>query len=205
MTFSTKMAAFLSGATVSQLNNWAHSSILLPELGTHPRRYSFRDVVALRALAVLRSNVSLQKIRRALATMEYQNFTEHISEYRFATDGTSVKVWTDDGFMDLVANPGQFEFKSLADIYAPFTNFRGRHVPGLLEPAEGIEVRPERLGGSPTVAGTRVPLEMVMELTEGPDGLDADEIGEMYPSVSPQDVRNVISFNAAVEALGMAA
>lgn len=200
MGFSTKMAAFLSGATVSQLNSWARKELLVPEISFNPREYSFRDVVALRALAMLRSNVSLQKIRRALATMEDQNFTEHLSEYRFATDNKSVKVWTEDGFLDLVENPGQFELKSIEDIYKPFRNLNGRKVPHLLHPAEGIEIRIDRLGGTPTVAGTRVPFELVSELACGPDNLTPVEIEQLYPTVSVQDVDNVLSFSAELEA-----
>ncbi len=200
MGFSTKMATFLSGATVPQLNRWARQELLVPEISSKPREYSFRDVVALRALAMLRSNVSLQKIRRALATMEDQNFTEHLSEYVFATDDKSVKVWTEEGFIDLVENPGQFELKTLQDIYASFRNLHGREVPPLLEPASGIEVRIDRLGGTPTVAGTRVPFELVSDLASGPDHLEAEEIEELYPNVSAQDVANVLSFSAELDA-----
>ena len=36
-------------------------------------------------------------IRAALATLHDQEFNEHLSTYRFATDGESVKLWTDEG------------------------------------------------------------------------------------------------------------
>ena len=102
MSYDSKLASFLSGATRSQLDGWAKSGVLRPEISSRPRRYSFRDVVALRTIAKLRSKVSLQKIRAALATLNDQEFNEHISTYRFATDGESVKLWTDEGWLDLV-------------------------------------------------------------------------------------------------------
>lgn len=65
------LAAALSGATTGQLRSWrqdrGNGPVLCPELAAKPALYSFRDVLALRAFAILRQDVSLQKIRKALA------------------------------------------------------------------------------------------------------------------------------------------
>ena len=156
MAYDTYMASYLSGATVDQLRHWARKKILVPEVNDHrPLLYSFRDIVALRAVAKLRAFTSLQRISKALKTLKDQDFTDHLSAYRFGFDGRSIKLWTDDELLDIDKNPGQFEMYTFEDIYKPFENFNHRLVPALLEPSPGITVNPSIMGGTPTVNGTR--------------------------------------------------
>ena len=66
--------------------------------------YSFRDVLALRAFAILRQDVSLQKIRKALATLKRFGEVEHLSSYSLVAEGDSivlVRDGTDDHATDL--------------------------------------------------------------------------------------------------------
>lgn len=199
MAYNVDLASYLSGATHSQLNRWAREGMLVPEVSpSRPKLYSFRDLVALRTISNLRAHVSLQRIRKALDTLQDQEFTEHLSQHRFATDRQSIKVWTDSGFLDLLSNPGQWEFKTFEDIYAPFENFRGRLIPDLRRPSESVEVDPDRLGGEPTVFGTRVSYSLIADLSEGEDGMTPEEIAECYPSVPSRDVPGVLAFDQAV-------
>lgn len=200
MAYEVKLAAYLSGVTISQLEGWAQKDIFQPEIQqARPKIYSFRDLVALRMLAILRHNLSLQKIRQSLDALRDQDFTDHLSVYRFATDGKRIMVHTDEGFMDLTKNPGQWELYDFQKIYESFTNFKGRQVPNLLNPHEGIEVSPGRLGGEPTVTGTRVSYELVRDLTAGDDGMTADEIEEFYPTISSRHVQPVLDFIQEIE------
>lgn len=199
MAYNTKLASYLSGASKAQLDGWARGGVLRPEISSNPRLYSFRDIVALRTIAKLRSMVSLQRIRTALGTMKDQEFTDPLSVYRFATDGKTVKLWTDEGWLDLVANPGQFHLYGLGNIYDSFPNWRGETVPPLLAPHEGIEISPERLGGTPVISGTRIPFDLVVDLCTGSDALDPDEMKEMYPFIQASDVQQAIEFNNVVE------
>lgn len=198
MAYTTKMTQYLTGATESQLNRWAREGILVPEVQkSRPKLYSFRDLVALRMIARLRSTVSLQKIRLALQTLEDYDLTEHLSEYRFATDGKSVKVWTESGFMDVVSNPGQWELVNLADIYDSFVNFRDRRVPPLLEPAEGIRISPDRLGGVPTIRDFRLPFDSVFGWVD--EVVTDEELQEFYPFLTIEDLRNAEAFKLDLE------
>lgn len=102
MAYDTYMASYLSGATVDQLRRWARNKILVPEVNDHrPLLYSFRDIVALRAVAKLRAFTSLQRISKALKTLKDQDFTDHLSAYRFGFDGRSIKLWTEDELLDI--------------------------------------------------------------------------------------------------------
>lgn len=198
MAFDLKMTQFLSGVTEHQLRDWARRGYLEPEVNrSRPMLYSFRDIVALRTIAKLRAFTSLQRIAKALRTLQEQELTEHLSVYRFAFDGKSIKLWDEENLMDLDRNPGQWELYAFDHIYAPFENFRGRTVPDLLNPSPGITVSKGKLGGTPTVAGSRVPFDVITDLLKDPE-LSDDEIQEFYPTVTKQDLSNVARFEQAV-------
>ena len=102
MAYDTYMASYLSGATVDQLRHWARKKILVPEVNDHrPLLYSFRDIVAFRAVAKLRAFTSLQRISKALKPLKDQDFTGHLPAYRFGFDGRSIKLWTEDELLDI--------------------------------------------------------------------------------------------------------
>lgn len=48
---------------------------------------------------------------------------------------------------------------------------------------------PHRMGGAPCIRGTRVPVGMIFNHMDGPDGGTDEEIAELYPSV-PTDAIN---------------
>ncbi|AKK04561.1 MerR HTH family regulatory protein/Protein of unknown function (DUF433) [Corynebacterium mustelae] len=202
MTYTIDVAAYLSGASKDQLQRWARNEILVPEINPErPKIYSFRDIVALRTIAKLRVNNSLQRIRSAIARLSDYDLTEHLSEYKFATDGKSVKVFDEDNahFLNLSKNPGQWDLVNLEDIYAPFMNMQGREVPDLRNPAQGIEINPQRLSGTPTIEDSRVPYDLIVDLFH--DDMSAEEIAEEYPTISLESVGNAIAFNKSIEEL----
>lgn len=56
-----------------------------------------------------------------------------------------------------------------------------------------IEINPNVHFGKPCVAGTRIPVEAVMELIE--EGLSfADIIKDYYPDLTPDDLRACVRF-----------
>ena len=95
MVFPIELAATLSGASRTQLNRWRSTGLLVPEIQAYrPPLYSFRDLVALRAVVFLRAETSLQRVRRAFANLPEMNFSEHPAEYKLATDGRTIVIWT---------------------------------------------------------------------------------------------------------------
>lgn len=198
MAFPLELAATMSGASVTQLRRWNRDGLLVPEVNpTRPMLYSFRDLVALRSVSYLRAETSLQRIKRAFANLPEFEFTDHPSEYEFATDGKAVMIKTDDGYMDLVKNPGQFEFVSLADIFEPFENRRGRKVVAFERPREHLRVNVRRLGGFPVIRDSRVPYDVVADLMSGGD-VSPDEVAEFYPRVSAPAALDAVSFQQEV-------
>ncbi|BCL23484.1 hypothetical protein GCM10017668_53270 [Streptomyces tuirus] len=201
MAYSTRMAAALSGATVGQLRTWrqdrGNGPILRPELATKPALYSFRDVLALRAFAILRQDVSLQKIRKALATLKGFGEIEHLSSYSLVADGDSIVLVGDDHATDLVKHPGQRVIATMADILQEFAPRAGVVVPHLLRPKHHVTVDPDTQGGQPVITGTRVPFDAVAELVE--DGIPPEKIADYYPGVTADAARDAVSFALYVD------
>lgn len=61
----------------------------------------------------------------------------------------------------------------------------------------GIETDPAVLGGKPTIAGTRIGVELILE-TIG-DGETIDEILQDYPRLSREQVRVAIRYGLVLE------
>ncbi|GAA4607962.1 hypothetical protein GCM10023195_30720 [Actinoallomurus liliacearum] len=205
MAYSTRMAAALSGATVGQLRTWrqdrGNGPILRPELAAKPALYSFRDVLALRAFAHLRQDVSLQKIRKALANLKKIGEVDHLSGYSLVADDDSiVLVGDDDHATDLVKRPGQRVIATMADILQEFAPRAGVVVPHLLHPKQHVSVDPETQGGQPVITGTRVPFDAVAELME--DGIPPEKIADYYPGVTADAARDAASFALYVDSYG---
>lgn len=200
MSYPPPLTATLSGATVRQLAYWRKSSLgkpalFEPEFSRSPRvLYSYRDIVALRMFVQLREELSLQRVRKAVRWLELQFPDTHLSAHRIKTvPGTTTAVWfTPDGdYVDVVQEPGQMGFKVvLQDLLSEFTTSKGRRVPNLGEPTQGVLIDPEIRAGFPVIEGTRIPFTLVAGLRD--DGLSNAEICELYPTVTPREVAGAV-------------
>lgn len=59
-----------------------------------------------------------------------------------------------------------------------------------------IEIDPDRLGGKPVVRGSRVPVELVVELVA--DGWSVERIRESYPALTEEDIHACLGCAAAL-------
>lgn len=205
MSFTPVLAAALSGASTRQLSYWRSARtpepLLAPEHYAPRTRvsYSYRDVLALRTFVYLRSqDVSLQRIRKAVASLRMLGEDAHLAAYRLVAMGHDV-VWrrsSDDG-VDLTHSPGQRVLPHLIDVFAPFENQRQQTVVDLRRPRPRISVDPDVRGGFPVISGTRVPYDLVASLVD--DGLDASAIAEIYPSVPVDAAQDAVDFSRYVD------
>lgn len=204
MAFPLALTSVLTGATPSQLHRWAHKGLVVPEVQRNrPPLYSFRDLIALRSMVKLRSEVSLQKISKAFANLDIYDLTEHPASYRFATDGDTIWVEEPGGdgrALDLVKAPGQATVLSFADVFAPFNNFHDQAVVAFTQPAAHVTVRPRRLGGWPTIENTRIGYDTIANLVDG-DSITVDDVPEYYPDVSVEAAKSAIELDNRVRAL----
>ncbi len=200
MAYPQDIAAALSGTSLRQLSYWRSTKLLVPELSRGSKvRYSFRDVVALRTVAFLREEVSLQKVRRAAANLRDLGKREHLSSYKLVADGDSIVLVSGEDFIDLVRHPGQHVLAQMSDVLAPFVNTAGVGVPDFTRPRERLEVDAGVLSGYPVVAGTRVPFDLVAGLVN--DGVPPERISDYYPDVDAEAARQAVDYAGYVEAL----
>jgi DNA-binding transcriptional MerR regulator len=96
--YTRQQAARLTACSVAQLDHWDRTQLIVPgaDEGAGDRSYSFRDLVALRAVrSLLDAGLPLVRIRRALETL--QTTGNDIAGLRLITDGEHVWACRDDG------------------------------------------------------------------------------------------------------------
>lgn len=202
MAFPLKLTSKLTGVTPSQLRRWRSTGLVVPEVRPQrPPLYSFRDLVLLRTLAYLRAETSAQRVAKAFGALDLYDLTEHPSKYRFGTDGDTIVVETSGGqALDLVRRPGQVELFSFSEAFDMFTDFRGREVASLSKPAPGVEVLYGRMGGWPTIEGTRVPYDTIARLVDF-QTINPEDVPNYYPSVSAEQALQAVDFDRKVESI----
>ncbi len=202
MAFPIDLTSVLCGASVHQLRRWRRTIPFIPEARpTLPPLYSFRDVVALRTIMRLRAETSLQKIRTAIQRMPEYGLTEHMSTYMFAVHGKDVMVDTDEGWLDIVDHPGQYELLKLWDIYKPFTTNTGVEVVDFLHPRPHLEVNARKASGWPVVEKTRISYDTIANLIDNVTVFPAD-VARFYPGVDEAAANDAVSLDKQVRAQG---
>lgn len=209
MAYPLKLTSVLTGATPSQLNRWRSSGLIVPEIRPkRPPLYSFRDLLLLRSIVFLRAQTSSQKIHRAFDNLSQAvgfeaglDAVEHPSEYRFGWDGDTIFLGTRDGHaVDILKRVGQQSVFDFQDMLQAFTNFREAPVPEFGRPGRHIELKPKRMGGWPTIEGTRVPYDDIARLVDFVTVLPED-VQDYYPSVSAEAARGAVEFAERVAAV----
>lgn len=200
MAFPADLTSVLTGASIHQLRRWRSSGLAVPEVReSRPMLFSFRDVVALRTIVWLRSNISLQRIRTAFSNLDVLDFTEHPSKYKFATDGKTIVVADEAGLgVDLVKQPGQPSLFTLAEVFAAFDNIHAQPVVDFRRPRKNIAVNGRRMGGWPTVTGTRVTYDAVARLVDNKT-VFIDDVPHFYPGVTAEAAADAISLSEQVQ------
>ena len=201
MTFPIPLASKMSGASINQLRYWHREGILVPEIEhiARPYLYSYRDIVALRTVAWLRSDHSLQQIRKSLDLVRDLDTAAHPSEFKIMKLGKSIGFVrsTDGAMIDVAKEPGQEVLGTLENVFGAFVTRRKKKVDPLLHPRPGVEVNPDRLGGWPTISGTRIPFDTIARLVE--DGsVDPEDAERYYPGVSADAAQDALDYYQSV-------
>jgi uncharacterized protein (DUF433 family) len=191
----------LTGLSARQLSYWDHTGFFSPTLLREHRRrafgriYSFRDVVGLRTIAILRNQhgVPLQELRRVGAWLHEKHDTPW-SSLEFALQGRKV-VFYDPGSRAAVEPRGAGQ-EVLPIALEPIAN-EMRHA------AEGLRNRGRADIGKLSrnryvvhnawvVKGTRIPTAAIWHFHEA--GYSTAAIIKEYPRLTPSDVRAAIKF-----------
>lgn len=201
--FTTEHVCRLTSLSKRQVRYWDDTGFFSPTLiDEHRQRafgriYSFRDVVGLRTIAILRNKhkVPLQELRRVGAWLRREHQTPW-SSLRFALRGRKVV------FMDpLSGTPIEASGRGqtvLSIGLLPIANEMGRAAARLRERQPDQIGKLERkryvVHNAWVVAGTRIPTEAIWNFHEA--GRSAKEIIGEYPRLTPEDVRAAVEFES---------
>lgn len=203
LAFTAEHICRLTGLSSRQLRYWDATDFFSPTLLDDFRRrafgriYSFRDLVGLRTIALLRNKhkVPLQELRRVGEWLHRHHETPWAS-LRFALSGRRV-VFTDptSGAVIEPRGPGQ---QVIPIALEPIANDMRRAADQLRERrADQVgQINRNRyvVHNAWVVVGTRIPTQAIWNFHQA--GYDAAAIVREYPRLTLEDVRAAIEFEA---------
>lgn len=190
--FSIEQVHNLTGLSVSRLTVWDNESFFVPALAYKNRRspysriYSFEDVVGLRTLSLLRERVSMQHLRKAAVVLKAHS-GKPWSELTLYVINREVHY----------RNPGSNTIEGAVSgqiaLAIPLSNV----AEDMLEKAERMRRRDKStvgrieshryvMGGSPVIAGTRIPTSSIRAFSDA--GYNVSAILKEYPDLKRKDV-----------------
>lgn len=201
--FTTEHVCRLTGLSTRQVRYWDDTGFFSPTLVDGFRKrafgriYSFRDLVGLRVIAILRKKheVALQELRRVGEWLR-SHHQEPWSKLRFALAGRVV-VFFDP--ITGVATEARGKGQTVLDVaLEPIAN-------EMREAAERLRERePSQIGqivrnryvvhNAWTLAGTRIPTEAIWNFHEA--GYETAAIVKEYPRLTAKDIAAAIEFEA---------
>jgi uncharacterized protein (DUF433 family) len=203
LAFTADNVCRLTGLSGRQLRYWDATDFFSPELlDEHRRRafgriYSFRDVVGLRTIALLRNThrVPLQELRRVGQWLLDHHKTPW-SSLRFALSGRKV-VFAEPG-SDQFIEPrggGQIIIKIDLELIASEMRREADRLRNRSDDQIGTVVRNRYVVHNAwVVAGTRIPTRAVWNFHKA--GYSAEAILREYPRLTVKDVAAAIDFEA---------
>jgi uncharacterized protein (DUF433 family) len=199
--FTAEHVCRLTGLSARQLRYWDDTEFFSPTLlDDHRRRafgriYSFRDVVGLRTIAILRNHhkLPLQELRRVGAWLKQRHETPWASLH-FALTGK--KVVFVDPVVDVPVEPAGAGQEVLDVMLQPIADDMRRAADRLRErsPDQIGQVSRNRyvVHNAWVIAGTRIPTSAIWNFHEA--GYTSRQIIAEYPRLTAKDIRAAIDF-----------
>lgn len=191
--FSADQVCDLTGLSKRQLAYWDRTDFFSPELVYQRRRvYSFRNLVALRTIALLRRRVPLQELRKVGRWLS-DHYEAPWSSLRFFVAGRAVVFREPETGLEMEPRTRQrvlpVDLEAIADHLsrdvARIAKRRRRQI-GRISQARGV------VRNAYVIAGTRIPAAAVWNLHQA--GFDVRRIRAEYPTLTDRDVRAAVSF-----------
>jgi uncharacterized protein (DUF433 family)/DNA-binding transcriptional MerR regulator len=201
--FTTDQVARLTGLSKRQLSHWRRTGFLGPSFEGGTAFYSFRDLVGLRTVAMLRrEGVPLQELRKIGVWLEEKHESPWASMKFFLCGKT---VYVDDPRTGARESrrPGKqlaikaFPMKAIvAETRTAIASDRKRPSSTL----GNVEKRRGVLGSQNVVAGTRVRTAAIWDLHQA--GYSPEQILQEYDSLEPSDIQAALSYEKAKRRAG---
>ena len=200
--FTSSTAARLARLTKRQVEYWDRTGVYSPTLAKghgrqlYGRIYSFKDVIALRTLAMLRKHVSLQELRK-VGDFLAERYDSPWNSLEFAVE--SGRVFFRDRDTDLWVSSRPFGQSAMpfrvakiaADVERRFARMkeRGKRQRGKLARHRYVA------NNQWVIAGTRIPTDVIWEFHSF--GYSDERILSEYPDLTLDDVRAAIDFESS--------
>jgi uncharacterized protein (DUF433 family) len=196
--FSEEQIGRMVGLTKSRLRYWARTDFFKPsfveEDGRLPysRFYSFKDVVALRTLEMLRvqNNVPLQHLRKVAEKLAHLKDELWTGTTLFVLNKKVIMVNPEVGRPQEVVS-GQYVLsiplsKVIEDTKNDIVAFRSRPANTVGHLSRNRSIARNAL----VVSGTRITVGSIIRLYE--DGYTVDQIIDEYPDLTPEDIETAL-------------
>ena len=200
--FTADQVCELTELSQSQLRYWDKTGFFKPEagslrMGPYSRVYSFRDVVGLRTLALLRQHTSLQALRSAADMLHEHNDYPwaNLRFYKREGEPTVFFEVNDETFM--VANAkSQTTFTiDLQEVSDKMLNLVRRMRERKAEEIGQTSRHRYIAHNQRVIAGTRIPTSAIWNFHKA--GYRTDQIIKEYPRLEPADVDEAIRLHEA--------
>ena len=197
--FSEDNVAYLTGLSNNQLRYWDRTNFFAPSVADENRRvafsriYSFKDIVALRTLSVLRNqhSVSLQHLRQVAGKLQHleDRLWTAITLYVLKRKVHFFNPETDQ--IEEVLS-GQYALgipleTIVADTRHDVAQLRARDDGKIGQVGRARYVSHNAW----VIAGTRIPVAAIKRFAE--DGFSAEQIMEEYPTLTEDDISAAIA------------
>lgn len=202
--FSEEQTLRLTGITKSQLRYWDRTDFYKPSYAEQNRRvafsrvYSFKDIVALRVLNVLRNQygISLQHLR------DVSEKLAHLGDNPDCWIATRLYplnrrvVWHEAGTaLPQEVASGQYVVSVVLDDVVQATKgaVEKLHQPREKSEIGAVEKSRHVARNAPVLAGTRIPVDTIKRFSEA--GYSTEEILEEYPDLTEQDISAALAYS----------
>jgi len=200
LAFTTEHVCRLTGLSTRQVRYWDDTGFFSPTLvdgfrkGAFARIYSFRDVVGLRTIGIIRKKVPLQELRRVGEWLR-QHYETPWSSLRLGLAGRKVIFFDPVSGIPTEARAGQEVFDvALEEIASDMRNAALRLRDREPEQIGKIVRNRYVVHNAWTVAGTRIPSEAIWNFHRA--GYDTAAILKEYPRLTDKDVKAAVEFEA---------
>lgn len=194
--FPLKMASRLARVSEWQASSWVRRGFITPSFGQalepnkHYYFFSFRDVVALRVMGLLRHNHDLPlQVVGEVSNYLQENAQRPWSQLRFWVCGRKVRLPNspERSAPECVTDTDLVELAPIAaEIEAAAAKCWQRNPDDIGK----VERHRNIAHGAPVVKGTRIPVSTIVSLATA--GLTTEEIIDAYPTLVPEDIHGVL-------------
>ena len=197
--FSEDHVERLTGLTKRQLRYWDQTGFFKPEItaeddrGPYSRMYSFRDVVGLKTLGILRNRhkVPLQHLREVARKLSDLGDELWVSTTLYVLNKRIVHIGKDGRAADAASGQYMLEVPLepiISDVRAQVIRLNDRTS----DRVGKIEKHKHVVHNSAVIAGTRIPVSAIVSFHSV--GYSVEQILKEYPDLKADDVRAALAY-----------